>query len=394
MGSYEVTTSLGLLRPKLYTLVVLLVLLSFSGLLALSGCGKDDQGVSQGSGQGGSGFSDDTVRRLDAAIAKRMQENDLPGVVVGVWVPGEGEYVVARGKANLRTGEKRDLGNPFRIGSITKTFTATAVSQLVEEGKLSKNDKLSKWYPDFPNAEKITIEHLLRMQSGIVMPEGEPEQYSTTEEVIEGSAKQGIVFGTPGQRTEYSDINYILLGEIIRKVSGNDTGDQLTQTILKPLGLKHTIYSFNNDFNDLPGDLHGYTLDLSTGELKDAPSLPLAPVGAAGAMISDLSDLKTWAKAVCTGKLLKPETQKAHLQTQYLSGGPDFAEYGEGIMKMGEFCGHPGIQPGFNSQMWYLPEKDATIIVNVNRFDPSAPPPAVVLFETITKILFPKYVEW
>jgi D-alanyl-D-alanine carboxypeptidase len=197
-----------------------------------------------------------------------MQENDLPGVVVGVWVPGEGEYVVARGKANLRTGEKRDLGNPFRIGSITKTFTATAVSQLVEEGKLSKNDKLSKWYPDFPNAEKITIEHLLRMQSGIVMPEGEPEQYSTTEEVIEGSAKQGIVFGTPGQRTEYSDINYILLGEIISKVSGNDTGDQLTQTILKPLGMKNTSYPFNNDFNNLPGDLHGYTLDLSTGELR------------------------------------------------------------------------------------------------------------------------------
>jgi D-alanyl-D-alanine carboxypeptidase len=368
-----------------------IVLLSFLCSYALSfspGCGNDDQGAD---GRGHSGFSGETVRRLDEAITKQMREEDLPGVVVGVWVPGEGRYVVAKGKANLETGEKRDLADQFRIGSITKTFVATAVLQLVEEGKLSKTDKLSEWFPDFPNAEKITIEHLLRMQSGIVGPEGEPEQYRSTEEVIEASAKQGILFGTPGQRTEYSDINYILLGEIIRKVSGNDTGDQIEKSILEPLGMKDTVYPTNND---LPGDLHGYTLDLATGELKEPKSLPLAPVGAARAMISDVSDLKTWAKAVCTGKLLKPDTQRDRLRTQHLSGEPDFSEYGEGILKWGSFCGHPGIYPGFNSQMWYLPEKDATIIVNVNRFDPSAPPPAAVLFETITKILFPKYVEW
>ena len=374
-------------RVKKPSLIVLLGLLSSLALLSALGCAND--------GQQDSGFSEDTVQRLDEAIAKQMQENDLPSVVVGVWVPGEGQYVVARGKANLKTGEKRDIDDPFRIGSITKTFVATVILQLVEEEKLSKADKLSKWYPDFPNADKITIEHLLRMQSGIVGLEGEPEQYRSTDEVIEASAKQGILFGTPGQRTEYSDINYILLGEIIRKVSGNDTGDQIEKSILEPLGMKDTIYpSNNNDFNDLPGDLHGYTLDLSTGELKEASSLPLAPVGAAGAMISDVSNLKTWAKAVCTGKLLKPDTQRARLQTQHLQGEPDFVGYGEGIYKLDEFCGHGGIQPGFNSQMWYLPEKDATIIVNVNRFDPSAPPPAAVLFETITKILFPKYVEW
>jgi D-alanyl-D-alanine carboxypeptidase len=382
LGTKEHVAVVSGLRVTEPSLIVLLGFLAFFSLLSL-GCGND--------GPSDSGFSDDTVRRLDETIAKQMQQDNLPGVVVGVWVPGEGEYVVARGKANLETGEKRDIDDPFRIASITKTFVATAILQLVEEGKLSKSDKLAKWYPDFPNAEKITIEHLLRMQSGIVGYEGEPEQYHSTEEVIEGSAKQGILFGTPGQRTEYSDINYILLGEIIRKVSGNDTGDQIEKSILEPLGMKDTVYPTNND---LPGDLHGYTLDLVTGELKEATPLPLAPVGAAVAMISDVSDLKTWAKAVCTGKLLKPDTQRERLRTQHLSGEPDFSEYGEGIWKVGSFCGHPGIYSGFNSQMWYLPEKDATIIVNVNRFDPSAPPPAAVLFETISKILFPKYVEW
>src|ERR671920_406308 len=166
-------------RARKFASIVLLSLLCSYALSFSSGCGND----AQSGGRGDSGFSDETLRRLDGAISKQMREDDLPGVVVGVWVPGEGEYVVARGKANLKTGEKRDLDDPFRIASITKTFTATAILQLVEEGKLSKTDKLSKWYPDFPNAEKITIDHLLRMQSGIVDPDYEDvlQRYSSPE---------------------------------------------------------------------------------------------------------------------------------------------------------------------------------------------------------------------
>lgn len=375
-----------LLRPAYWPspLLVLLVLLSFSALAAPLGCGDD--------GRGDSGFSDEIMRKLDAAVTERMREDDLPGVVVDVWVPGEGRYVLAKGKANFKTGEKRDLDDPFRIGSITKTFVATTVLQLVEEGKLSKSDKLSKWYPDFPDAEQITIEHLLRMQSGIVDPNEKIEQYTTPEEAIEASARLGGAFLPPGQRTEYTNINYVILGEIITKVSGKDTDDQITQSILKPLGMKNTLYPTDSD---LPGDLHGYTLDFSTGKLRDATSFNTVPVGGAGAMISDVSDLKTWAKAVCTGKLLKDHTQKVRLRTHDLSllGEPDLAGYGEGIMKVSQFCGHSGDVPGFSSEMWYLPQKDATIILNVNRKDEFSPSPSGALTEAIAKILFPKYVE-
>jgi D-alanyl-D-alanine carboxypeptidase len=372
---------------------VLLVLLFFLVLLASSGCGKEAQSGGQGGGQGGSGFSDDKVRRLDGAIAKQMRENDLPGVVVGVWVPGEGEYVVARGKANLKTGEKRDPDDPFRIGSITKTFTATVILQLVEEGALSKSDKLAKWYPDFPNAKMITIEHLLSMRSGIVQQNGWDtiDFYTSPEAVIETSALLGGQFSPPGQRTEYTDINYVLLGEIISKVTGNDTADRIDESILKPLGMKNTFYPTNND---LPGDLRGYGSDLVSEELEDLTNLNPGGPGWAGAMISDVWDLKTWAKAVCTGKLLKPETQKARLQTQHIQGEPDFSEYGEGIWKAGPFCGHSGWLPGFTTQIWYLPEKDATIVVNVNRGEELLPPPASVLTEDLTKILFPKHAPW
>jgi D-alanyl-D-alanine carboxypeptidase len=362
--------------------IVGLVLLSLSTLLSSFACSNGEQRAS--------GFSDDTIRRLDNAIAKRMEENDLPSVAVGVWVPGEGEYVVARGKANLKTGEQRDLDDQFRIASVTKTFIATAILQLVEEGKLSKSDKLSKWYPDFPNSEKITVEHLLRMQSGIVDPDYEDtiHRYTSPEEVIEASAERGYVFETPGQRSQYTDVNYVLLGEIISKVSGNDTGDQITKSILKPLDMKDTLYPINND---LPGDLRGYTYSFSTGDPKATTDLNPTATGGAGSMISDISDLKTWAKAVCTGRLLKPETQSARLETEPING-LGFLEYGEGIATGGKFCGHPGAIDGFSTQMWYLPEEDATIVVNVNRLNDYSEPPAGPILGDIVEILFPKYV--
>jgi len=322
-----------------------------------------------------------------------MRADDLPGVVVGVWVPGEGEYVVARGKADLETGEKRDVDDPFRIVSITKTFVATAVLQLVDEGKLSKSDKLAKWYPDFPNADEITVDHLLSMRSGIVGPPWDDALWELTSprETIEASADLGDAFLPPGQRTEYSNTNYVILGEIVGKVSGKDTGDRIDETILEPLGMKDTLYPTDGT---LPGDLRGYTLDPSTAELKDVTGFDPSAVGGSGAMISDASDLKVWAEAVCTGRLLKPETHKARLRTRHLSGGPDFVGYGEGIAKVGEFCGHDGLQPGFSSEMWYLPEEDATIVVGVNQdYQLPNPSPAGAISEAVVNILFPKHVE-
>jgi D-alanyl-D-alanine carboxypeptidase len=386
------TTSSGLFRKKPSFLVVLLVLLSFLALLPALSCGNDGQGDEREGDQVVSGFTDEMVRRLDEATAKRMQEDNLPSVVVGVWVPGEGRYVVVKGKANLKTGEKRDLGDPFRIGSITKTFVATAVLQLVEVGKLSKTDKLSEWYPDFPNAEKITIDDLLRMQSGIVDPPWEDliGGLTSPQDAIEASANLGGASLPPGQRTEYRNINYVILGEIVGKVTGKDTGDQIARSILQPLGMNDTVYPTDST---LPGDLRGYTLDPSTAELKDVTSFDPSAEGGSGAMISDASDLKIWAEAVCTGELLNDQMQKARLRTQRLLGQPNFVGYGEGIMQAGEFCGHSGSQPGFSSQMWYLPERDATIIVNVNREEEDITL-SDALASAILEIVFPKYVEW
>ena len=159
-------------------------------------------------------------------------------------------------------------------------------------------------------------------------------------------------------------------------------------SILKPLGMRNTSYPTNSK---LPGDLHGYTYDFSTGGFKDVTVLDPAAEGGSAAMISDVYDLRTWAKAVCTGELLKPDTQKTRLQTKPLSGEWGAAQYGEGIMRIGKFCGHVGLQPGFSSAMWYLPQKEATIVINVNREDEFSLPPSDALTGAIVKTLFPKY---
>lgn len=371
-------------------------------LLLLAGCAGEsgDGGGGQSDEQGSSRFSDENVQAVDDAIAQAMEDQNLPGVVVAVSVPGEGEYVAAEGEANLETGAVRELGEPFRIASITKAFAGTAILQLADQRLLSTADPLSKWYPDFPNAEEITVGDLLRMRSGIADSADQefleyyydnPETDLTAEDMIELSANKADEFEPPDQETKYTNVNFIILAEIVEKVSGNDIGTQLSQGIFEPLGMESTIYPTNDE---LSGDLRGYSLDPESEELVDMTVLNPAPAGGAGAIISDVSDLGIFARALYTGSLLDPETQEARLQAQTLEGAPDFVGYGEGIEKLGNFWGHNGTIFGFSSEMYYLPEEDATIVVNVNRLDEDDESKSTDLFLAVTKILFPEYVDW
>jgi len=150
-----------------------LVVTALAALL-VSSCGGgggggsgEQQSSSEETTSGADRFSADNLQQLDSTIAQVLEDKDLPGVLVAVSVPVEGEYVSAQGTANLDTGAEPQPTDRFRIGSVTKTFVATAILQLVDQGKLSKSDTLSNWYPDFPNADEITIDDLLRMRSGI-----------------------------------------------------------------------------------------------------------------------------------------------------------------------------------------------------------------------------------
>ena len=383
--------------------------LAFLMLLVLSGCagesGSEDDTQAGGDTQAGSSdtahLTDTNIQTVNDLIAKEMEDKNLPGVVVGVWTPDEGEYVTAQGTANLDTGRARELEDPFRIASITKTFTGTAVLQLVDEGKLSKSDPLSTWYPDFPKADEITVDNLLRMRSGMVDPYASddflqsyydnPEAKITPEDMIKAATARADEFEPPDQKTEYNNLNFVLLGEIVGKVSGSDLGTQISQGIFDLLGMENSLYPTNDQ---LPGELRGYSLNSETNEFEDKTILNPSVPGAAGAVISDLSDMNIYARALCTGDLLEPETQAARLETQQMDGEADFIQYGEGILQLGKFCGHNGTIFGFSSEMFYLPEEDTVILVNVNRLDVDDQSKSTDLFLAISKTFFPEYVDW
>lgn len=345
-------------------------------------------------------FSDATVKKLDSVISKIKADHNLPGVVVGIWIPGEGEYTIALGSSDLKTKLHRDIPSQFRIASITKTFIATAILKLVSEGKLSKVDKLSKWYPDFPDADAITIEYLLEMRSGIYdsadkellqLYYNDPLININADSMISRSAKKEQLFTIPDANTEYCNVNYILLEQILQKVTGKKTNDYLNEIIFQPLGMNNTFYPYDSN---LPGTLHGYGWNHSTKVFEDKTVLNPELPGGAGAIISNMADLRTYAKALYTGELLTQVIQKERLYTNRLKGLPEFVGYGEGIAKMGKFWGHNGTIMGFSSEMFYLPEKDAVIIINVNRLDEDDKSWSSELFVVLTKMMFPDHVEW
>jgi D-alanyl-D-alanine carboxypeptidase len=399
---------------RLYPVAVVLV----TGVLLLLGCGgggssgqeqssskatqqagQRAQSRPEGATSGDARFSTDNLKELDSTIAQVRKDKNLPGVLVGVSVPGEGEYVSAQGSANLDTGTEPQASDQFRIGSVTKTFVATAILQLVDQGKLSKSDTLSEWYPDFPNADEITIDDLLRMRSGIPTYWDEetlkqyydnPFQNVTNEDIIEATAAKADQFEPPDQETKYSDTNYNILGAILEKVSGNDIATQLDQSVISPLGLENTYYPTDDE---LLGELHGYGLDPKSGELEDKTILNPAPSDGAGAMVSDMSDLAVWSRALYKGDLLTPKTQQARLKTQPEEGAPESQGYGEGISKLGKLWGHGGTIAGFSTDMWYIPEEDATIVISVNRCDETYVNRSNYVLIPVLQSLFPETVK-
>ena len=339
-------------------------------------------------------FPERTVEQLNNVIKKDLREMNIPSAAVGIWIPGEGSYFFTEGVANKETGRKRKITDQFRIASITKTFTAGVVEELIKEGKMKRTDKLSKYYPDFPNSDKITIKDILNMRSGIAdfadkeylkTYYNNPEMQVSAEESIEMSARKADSFKEPDRETVYCNTNYVLLGEIVRKVTGNDISVEIEERIFKPLNMKNSLYPDNNI---LPGKLHGYSWNPQTKSFDDMTRLNPLCAGAAGAVISNVYDLKTYAKAMYDSAKNTPR-----LKSYPFKGAPDWLRYGEGILKMGSFWGHNGTIFGFSSELWYLPEKDAVIVINVNRLDQNDESKSSKIFADITKILFSEYIK-
>ena len=198
-------------------------------------------------------FPDADRAALTAIIEKGMADKRLPGLNVGIWIPGRGNLVQSFGTGDLETGAPMEIADHVRIASVTKTFTATAILQLVDQGKLSLDDTLASFIDGIPNGDRITIRHLLSMTSGIYdFPADQQFMKDITADPLMAFGADDVIAilrrnqpnFEPGAEVVYCDTNYILLGVILEKVSGRKAADIIAEDFIAPLKL---------DGDELPG---------------------------------------------------------------------------------------------------------------------------------------------
>ena len=318
--------------------------------------------------------ADDQVL-LHTIVESAMAETATPGALVSVRYPGRGVWRHAAGISDIERGTPVTLDDHVRIASNTKTFVATVILQLAEEGALTLDDSLETYLPGIPNGSTITLRQILGMRAGIFDYINDPLIAETYVEdpVLEFSPEDALDIiraGTPvfapDERVEYSNSNYILLGMIAEQLTGRTIGEEVQDRILAPLGMTHTTFPVGTPEMPQPV-MRGYLGEEPGDLLRDVtqsnPDVPWA----AGAMISTLSDLETWTEALGTGTLLAPETQAARLAFQPVQEGPVSLGYGLGILDLNGFVGHNGGILGYSSWAMYEPESGTTIVVVTNR---------------------------
>ncbi|KJY38496.1 MULTISPECIES: serine hydrolase domain-containing protein [Streptomyces] len=335
--------------------------------------------------------------RLDAAVQKVLKEAGVPGVMVSLSAPGKGEYVRAFGVADEATGAPMKTDMSVRIGSVTKTFTVTALLRLVDQGKVGLDDPVGKYVAGVPNGERITLRQLAEMRSGLFNyseDEGffkaltsDPRRPFTPRELLSYAFKHPVLF-EPGAKFSYCNTNLVLLGLVVEKVTGEPLRKVVTDQVIKPAGLRHTLFPTGAEFPS--PHARGYTDQTATGKVEDAAGWDPSWGWAAGAMVSDLGDLRSWAGTLATGTLLTPATQAQRLKM--VQALPD-AGYGLGIFDVAGWIGHNGSLPGYEALVVHLPRPRATLVVLLNTdISYKGAEPSTAFGEAITRIVTPRHV--
>jgi D-alanyl-D-alanine carboxypeptidase len=344
-------------------------------------------------------MSDAAAQRLDTAVNQAMTAANVPGAIIGVWGP-DGSYVRAFGVADKATGAPMKTDFYHRIGSQTKTFTATGVLQLADQGKVGLDDPIAKYIEGVPDGDKITLLQLLRMQSGLFNYSespafqqalfADPRTPFSPQELLGFAFAEPNVF-PPGEGFLYCNTNYVLLGLVVEKVGGQPLHDYIRDHILTPLGMSHTSFPTTNAFPN--PHAQGYTVQTADGKETTATDWDPSWGWAAGAMISTLDDMHIWAPALATGKLLSPEMQAQRLQTVGAPGLPPQDGYGLGIFNLGGWIGHNGSLPGYQTVSVYLPQTQTTMVIMINTdIEHQGGEPSTSLATAITKELTPDHI--
>jgi D-alanyl-D-alanine carboxypeptidase len=309
---------------------------------------------------------------VDEVVEKAMKEERLPGVSITVTGP-KGNYTRAYGVADRVTGAAYKVSDHVRIASITKTFTAILLQ--VADGKLSLEDPIDKWLPTVPNANRITVRDLLAMRSGLYDFTAEPKflRDFTKNPLLKFGPRDVVKVeethkpvAEPDTETKYTDSNYVLLGLILEKVTGETVERAITKDVIQPLGLEHT--SFPTTAAMPKPFSHGYFAgDDGKGKIQDYTAVNPKVAWTAGAMVSTLGDLRRYARELATGALLPASLQAERVKFGEIpnAGGPSVG-YGLGILHVGTWLGHDGAIFGFSTVTMYEPKSGTTIAATAN----------------------------
>ena len=272
------------------------------------------------------------------------------GVIVGIWMPGRAPYVRAFGTADVTTNQRMATDMYMRIGSVTKTFTVTAMLQLVDKGEVGLDDPIAKYIAGVPGGDKVTVRQLADMRSGLASYSkndawvekwlANPTVPWTPQQLLAAAYEVPPLFD-PGTSFDYSNTNTVLLGLLVEQVSHQPLAKYIQQHILDPEHLTHTSFPTGPGFPS--PHAQGYTNQTPAGALATATDWDPSWGWAAGAMISNVQDMGTWAKALATGDLLSRQTQAARLTFPDLTNK---AGYGVGITTINGWLGHNGPYPG------------------------------------------------
>ena len=352
--------------------------------------------------------------RIDAAAQQEVASGRVAGVAIAVLKNRKLVYAKGCGRANLELGAPVNAGTVFRIGSLTKQFTAAGVLLLAEQGKLNVDDKLSVYLPDFPRANEVTLRDLLNHTSGIHnFTEGPvmdkiATRGATVNQLVTDIAGQSPLYDfEPGTGWWYSNSNYALLGDVIEKVSGRSWAAFMKAEIFDRLGMADTAADDARDI--VVGRASGYSLvGTAPGKFRNADFTDMSVPYAAGALRSTMEDLSRWNAALFGGKLLRPGSLKQMLAPGRLRNGaadqtsiawpggeayppppglvPGYYAFGLDHHSQDgrRVVGHDGSIAGFDSVMQTYVDEGLTIIVLTNT-DGAAHP----LAAKVAKILAP-----
>lgn len=309
------------------------------------------------------------AEKADALLTAYAQQYKFTGSALVAW---KGNIILEKGYGfkNAQDSSLNDANTIFQVGSITKQFTSTVILKLQEQKKLDVHDKLSKYFPDYPKGDSITIENLLTHTSGIFNYTNDGKfmnsaatKPATHEQMLALFRDKPLDF-SPGTKWNYSNSGYMLLGFIIEKITGEPYETVVRKYIFQPLGMTHSGFDFTNLVSK--GKATGYFI--YTEKAKQPANLVDSSVSyAAGAIYATVGDLYKWHKALLTDKIISQASlQKAYtpFKNKYGYGWGIDSLYGKRVVA------HGGGIYGFNTNIARITDDDVCIVLLNNAGNP------------------------